>query len=379
MKRAVILGFLGLLLQLIGCNQRASKIYDADSIKITVDSENYQEKIYYSQLFDSVKYILLENCDHCLIGNIDKITFYGNRFYILDSKQNILFAFSDTGKLLWKIDKRGNGPGEYLYIRDFDLTDNSLYLFDPRRNILEYDLSGNFIKNYPVNNIFGTSILVNNALFYFNTCNNPSGEGDYHLLIMDNYGQNFNNGIPITQKNLIGKCVTFNQRNSFLRYHDKIRFFMPFSTKVFSIKEDSISIQYDFDFKDKNIPEKFFDHNTYEDLKNNSSYAYGLNSFWENNSYLSFIINFNSNTWDVLYSKTENKFIYGHFYDDLAYCYPIFQVVSDDFAIGFRTMDELYNEYNYAKESRRGALVGEIVENSDVEDNPAIFIYFFKK
>ena len=377
MKRIIIICSLGLLLA--GCNQPVSKIYDGDSVTITIGADNHQEKIYYSQLFDSVKYIPLEINDDCIIGIIDKIIYYDNRFYILDSKQNILFVFSDTGEFIWKIDKRGNGPGEYLYIRDFDLSNNHLYLLDPRRNVLEYDLSGNYINNYSLNNIYGTSIFVNNEFFYINTCNNPSTEGNYHLLLMDNYGKTFKNGIPITQKNLVGRCITFNNRNSFFRYQDRIRFYMPFSTKVFSIAGDSIYVQYDFDFKNNNLPENFFNRNTYEDLKNYSSYAYGFNSFWENDSYLSFIIKFNNNDWDVVYFKTENKSLYGSFYDDMAFCFPAFHVVNNDYAIGFRTMDELFAEYNYSKEDRINTVVGEIVEKSDEEDNPVLFIYFFKK
>ena len=42
-------------------------------------------------------------------------------------------------------------------------------------------------------------------------------------------------------------------------------------------------------------------------------------------------------------------------------------------------MYELFAEYNYSKDDRKKTFVGEIVENSDEEDNPVLFIYFFKK
>ena len=353
--------------------------YDTTHKVITINKENYQEKIKYSELFDSVKYIRLENCDDCLIADIDKIIFFNNCFYILDKRQNILFNFSDIGKLIWKIDKKGNGPGEYRTLMDFDLDNNRLYLYNPRVNVLEYDLSCNYLNKYPVNNVFGTSILVNNESFYFNTCNNPTEYGNYHLLQMEHYGKSFKKGIEMTQKNLIGKCITFNQRYSFFRYQDKIRFFIPFSTKVFSIEKDSISVQYFFDFKNNNLPESFFENNTYEDLKKFSSYAYGFNSFWENNLFIYFNINLMENNWDFLYSKQDNKLIYGYFSDDIAFCWPKFQIVNDDFAIGFRTMDELFNEYNYSKEERKNTVLKEIIDISNDDDNPVLLIYYFKK
>ena len=71
--------------------------------------------------------------------------------------------------------------------------------------------------------------------------------------------------------------------------------------------------------------------------------------------------------------------MYGRFSDDIAFCWPVFQIVNDDFAIGFRPMNELYGEYRAKKEDRKNTLVGEIVENSEEDDNPVLFFYFFKK
>ena len=377
--KSKILTFIFSLL-FIGCNKYSSKIYDKDSVNITIFSENYQEKIYYSQLFDSVKYIILDNRDDCLIGEIAKIVHYDKRFYILDVQQMILFAFSETGQFEWKIDKRGNGPGEYRYLMDFDINQNRLYLFDRRNQILEYDLNGNFVKKYEIN-IPGVSFLINNGHFYFYTCNSTSETGDYSLLIMDDYGQKFKNGIPITQKNLLNKCVIFNHSKVFYRYGDKNRFYMPLETNVYSIAEDSISVQYRISINNKNIPENFFDRNTYEDLTN-TSYAYGMHTFWENDSFLSFEVMFDKRYWTVLFSKKEDKPAYGIFYDDIAYCFPSIQVSNNDFAIGFRSMYELHSEYTFAqeiKESRENTILEDIVKNTNEEDNPVLLIYFFKK
>ena len=169
-------------------------------------------------------------------------------------------VFSETGRFLWKINKRGNGPGEYHSLQDFDINQNKLYLFDPRSKVLEYDLNGMFVKSY-YGKTFGNSILVNNKHFYISTCNNTSEFGNYSLLIMDDYGKNFKNGIPITQKNLINECVIFQQNLNFCRYNDTIRFYMPLVAKVFSIVEDDISVQYNFDFKNKNIPANYVESN----------------------------------------------------------------------------------------------------------------------
>ena len=95
MKRLLFIIF-GWLFLTIHCSHSYGVIYDEDAITISIGKENYQERVYCSQLFDSVKYIILENSDKCLIGVISKVVFYKNRFYELDVQQMILFAFSAT-------------------------------------------------------------------------------------------------------------------------------------------------------------------------------------------------------------------------------------------------------------------------------------------
>jgi len=133
------------------------------------------------------------------------------------------------------------------------------------------------------------------------------------------------------------------------------------------------------------MPENYYNRNTYEDLKN-SSYASGMHQLWENDSYLSFNIKFDNTDYSVLYLKKEDKPFYstgGGLYDDMTYCFPNFQEVNNDFAIGFRSMDEIHSQYTSAKvrlkESRENTIVEEIVKKTSEEDNPVLFIFYFKK
>jgi hypothetical protein len=289
----------------------------------------------------------------------------------------VLLVFGETGDFLWKIDKRGTGPGEYLSITDFDLNNDRLFLYDPHRNVLEYDLSGNFVKGCPIE-AFGTSIAVNGRFFYIYACNYPSKQGNYHLLITDNSGRNVKAEIPMIHKNLIGGCQVFQSKNAFFRYNGEIRFFMPFSTKIYSIAGDSISVRYNIDFEKYNIPDNYFDSHTKDDI-GESPYAYGFNSFWETDAYFYFNIRLNRESWDMFYSKKENRLTYGRFYDDLSYCYPTFHAVNNDYALGYRPADELFDEYSHSKEDRKDTLLEKIVSESDMYDNPVIFFYYFKK
>lgn len=377
MKTRLLTSVFGLLLLLAGCTQPTIKTDDSNTIHIAVGSENFQERILYSQLFDSVEYIVLENSDDWIIGAINNIYYYDNRFFILDRRQHILFAFAKDGKLLWKINRRGQGPGEYSSIRNFVVYQSNLYLLVSPNRLLKFDLNGNFINDFPMN-AFGTSFMISGDWLYLYTCNHASVYANSSLLILNEFGQNFKKGIMPIQRHLMNVCRTFNENRAFFRYSNDIRFFTPFSTNIYSISDGDVSIKYSLDFGRNNIPMNFFRRNTIDNLRG-TSFAHGLSSFWENDLYFSFQIFVDGMLWDMLYFKKENRLIYGFLTDDITFCFPNIQFANNDFAVGFRTMDELHNEYNQARECRAGTVIEEIVRNSEEYDNPVLFILNFRR
>ena len=65
-----------------------------------------------------------------------------------------LLAFDHSGKFLYPIGRKGQGPGEYLRTIDiFTNTDKSTIFISDARKMLEYDFHGTFIKSFPNPNI----------------------------------------------------------------------------------------------------------------------------------------------------------------------------------------------------------------------------------
>jgi hypothetical protein len=85
------------------------------------------------------------NYTGALVGDIIKK--YDNRFYLLDKKQRVIFAFDDKGNEIFQIKRQGRGPGEYLNIFDFFLLDNQLHLVTSfgRVMVFENDL---YVRDY---------------------------------------------------------------------------------------------------------------------------------------------------------------------------------------------------------------------------------------
>jgi len=94
---------------------------------------------------ESVKYIPLETNNETFLRGIWEIRMNDSIIAIADSKQLLLFDYN--GKFLRRIGKTGNGPGEFLYIFNFELLQDTLYISSSgKHSIIKYSLDGTFQK-----------------------------------------------------------------------------------------------------------------------------------------------------------------------------------------------------------------------------------------
>ena len=139
-------------------------------IDVPVDIES--NVINYSLLIDSTYYVKLQTTSESLIGDIDKILFGRDRIIIIEKLQRkSALLFTNDGKFIRKIGKEGNGPGEYVNLRDIaiDFDNGMIVLMDDfGRKILYFDLDGNYLyykKLYYYS--VGFSILDNGCFIFF--------------------------------------------------------------------------------------------------------------------------------------------------------------------------------------------------------------------
>ncbi|WP_075351743.1 6-bladed beta-propeller [Algoriphagus marinus] len=119
-------------------------------ITIKVASEN---RLSISEIFEEPEIIELEQCDSCLIGDINKVLKDDSGFYILDrNRAEAIFKFDLEGNFIFKIDTKGEGPGQFKLPFDFDLLENGVELFIldmNSRKFLVFDKStGSFIREF---------------------------------------------------------------------------------------------------------------------------------------------------------------------------------------------------------------------------------------
>jgi hypothetical protein len=337
------------------------------------------EKIKCSELFDSIKYVILETSDDILIAEVSKIEYFDDQLLVMDKKVQTLFSFDVSGKLNWQIQDHGQGPEEYIQLMDFDVDESSglIYLFSRRDKISVYTLDGQFVKRIPVR-LEARSMSVSGSKIYlytggnFNSFDNARG---YHVLMVDTAG-NIEGLFPF--KNEIGTYI-YNTPNAFCEMKDGIRFYMPFETSIYSIDGEELSKKYFFDFGKYNISKNYFD--TFKpDALNETDFAFGLNAYWENDSYCSFNINCKKSHFEILYCKKDGivKTTENLIFDDVGYCWPTFHCATNEYLIGERSAEDLINEYNVVPAERKGSILERIVSNLTEDSNPVIPFYYFK-
>ena len=117
---------------------------------ITVDTENPITTYEEANLIEEVKLLPLGN--EVPVGDIRKIKIIKDKLILLGyHPSDQIFIFSmHTGKFIKKIDKKGRGPGEYMFASDFYVDEELEHieiLNSSHKQIFKYKLNGDFIKS----------------------------------------------------------------------------------------------------------------------------------------------------------------------------------------------------------------------------------------
>ena len=135
----------------------------------------------YSTLYSKMEILPLKTDTGFLISEVDKMIVKNNRFYILSDDK--ILVFDSVGKPIFKVDKRGKGPGEYSYLIDFNVYDNDIELFDHRQQkMLIYDQTGSFKGEWKCNLSAYSFGRIDTGLYAFYVgVNGSEGEKNYKL------------------------------------------------------------------------------------------------------------------------------------------------------------------------------------------------------
>lgn len=129
-----------------------------------------------SELGESITYIQLETNEHCLIGSSYSINLFEDKVFVFDAMSSRILCFSDNGDFLFKIDRKGKGPGEYVHLSDFVIDKNNelILIYDRMQMVVfEFNLSGEFIKSNKVGVQLAELGVIDSESYYFYNYDGP--------------------------------------------------------------------------------------------------------------------------------------------------------------------------------------------------------------
>ena len=122
-----------------------------------------------SEVIELDHYVPLETNDSCLFGNIQKLLIREDRIFVMDWANKVIMIFDQTGKFKAKIDHAGNGPGEYIRIKDFDVRNGLIYVYALNAKMLVYTLNGEWITTKDMAVVFSEFSICKDGSFFIST------------------------------------------------------------------------------------------------------------------------------------------------------------------------------------------------------------------
>lgn len=130
---------------------QATIINDSLFQVITVNPDNIDKKEpgKISAFAEEVEYIPLQTADSILIGETTRLIVWSDLYYIWDKLSETIFCFDQDGSFRYRVNRQGNGPDEYLNIKDFTLNrenGNIMIYSDRGQAFYEYTRDGELVK-----------------------------------------------------------------------------------------------------------------------------------------------------------------------------------------------------------------------------------------
>lgn len=373
--------------------QKPTLEYGEDNVMIINVDPKQVDNIEISEIIEDVEFIPLSSSDEAILGEIERISVKNEMVFIHDRTSHEIKIFNLKGDFIGKISNQHKGPGGYIDIDAFSVTEDGsiVEIYDNRQfKFLKYNLENDFLGQVQVDYLVQDFVVDSEGGKVVYTGFLPSYQMD---------------GFPIQNRLLI--CDSSGIKNMGLQYHynedmtkvvgSPYNFFNNgdtvglaaerLSNEIFYILKDTIFLKYKVSFGKYDSPVNY--RSSLSEIKyfvnsgNLSNYA-SLGQVLETADYVFFNYAFNNIGCFFLYNKRMKKGnnVAGFFVDkETKIGLPFPQCVYKDRFIGLLDGYSFNNHINQFKEkkmelpSKLKPLVGKVSPLS----NPILVFIKFKK
>lgn len=294
------------ILLVCGCSNKQKEVKPV--ITISIDKLDPFQSILDSSIVQNVIHIPLEQTNDCLIGNIDKILFFKDKFYVFDmTVTKAILVFGKSGNFLFKISKLGKGPGEYIEPRDFNLdSDGNIYLWDNgQQKLIKYSDNGTKFQEYKIKIRFWEFSLLDNNRILVHDVLPPN---DANIGVYDITKNKLD--IILAKRNIFDDIDVLRFSSNYLYSSNHTIYFSPrFTNGIYKIGKDAVMQE----FLKINTEMPFATKEFISDTKNNklllgsdNKYIKDITDIYETSDFITFKIHCQF-SYRLLFSKATKK------------------------------------------------------------------------
>ena len=138
-------------LYILACNTKSVSLNSPEAETILYDPDS-TETIRLDDVVEVTKVIELKSDGYAgMIGEIRELLYTNGVFVVFDDANKLVQTFDENGNFIRRISSLGNGPHEYLDIRDVCITPNgNIAIVDTQKQrMLEFTVDGRYVSSFP--------------------------------------------------------------------------------------------------------------------------------------------------------------------------------------------------------------------------------------
>lgn len=241
---------------IVSCNEKEKKIKGQQEVII----ENFESNEIDISNYAEPSFLLLNTGSKDFIGRIKDLCIVDEKIYILDEVTSAIFLFDlKTGNLIKKINKKGQGPNEYISPIALSADKDNLYVLDMQKMaIIQFDLSLNPISSIKTPKSFFRDFCVVPKGFLLS--NESVLKDSQNVIYIDKKGKEVKGFIPYSEKlNSRGKYTWGRLGNMFsnqISSSKKLAFSLNYDGKIYFLDNQmNVSAIIRNDYKEYSLPE----------------------------------------------------------------------------------------------------------------------------
>lgn len=328
-------------------------------------------------------FLILDSCiilsNQELFGEVNRMIIDGGYIYIMDNTSRI-FCYDMSGNLVYKIDRRGGGPREYVGVADFgvDMLSDKLYVYDDqtRKMLIFNKQTGSYISDFSTQYMYPKNFAIADGTFFF------SNDADYRVIDKEN--QNY-----FLLYSEVGKQIDncFLPHDAVARYHfgsgdghpffyneGKLLYNKMFDSRIYCLEKNQVTPLYDIVLPNQLPMKKIEDKMNHLDVVR-SDYSYGVSNIFISGEIIHFIF-------------SKDGFIQSCYYDidaeQILFCGPRALIEPRELLPFYSLMQGVYNGHFFAlisptemarRKETHPEFFGEDLKDIGADDNHVIAFY----